>query len=329
MSRSERSVRSEKVPSRGSNGERPRHQDGYRDRPPREREERRSFGSNGRESSFGPGRSNQYSRPPTSHSDHHLRLPISSQHQGPSSHRTHLEKESFSDKCSRFCSRRGILQFVEITAGVLVLICVVASYAVLTGYTSAAGFGSFSIDSAYSPFEGTELQQVRDADMQYTQLRAPGVYGGVAFSMSLCALTIAFLILGSKPLDSVSVWILFAELIFDCFAFAGYIIAVGLYLHFIKQVNATDICKTRERLYAGRGYTWMNCEVQGGDAAVALFGIIAGCLYLPSAIFCWLHIRKAKEIKKNHLHYKYTPQPPQSQKEDITPRDRMYTSPFV
>uniref|UniRef100_A0A8C5MTU8 MARVEL domain-containing protein n=1 Tax=Leptobrachium leishanense TaxID=445787 RepID=A0A8C5MTU8_9ANUR len=322
MSRSERSARSEKVPFRNTGGDRPRHQEGYRDRPYREREESRSHASNGRQPSYGQGRNNQHSRPPSSHSDHQSRMPKSPQHQSPPSHRTYTDKESFSDKCSRICSRRGILQFVEITAGLLVLICVVASYAVLMGYTSAAGFSTFSIDSAYSPFEGTELQQVREADMKYTQLRAPGVYGGVGFSLLLCALTVVFLMLGSKPLHSVSIKILFAEFIFDCLAFAGYIIAVGLYLYFIKHVNSTDICKTRERLYAGRGYTWMNCEVQGGDAAVALFGLIAGCLYLPSAIFCWLHIRKAREFKKNHQHCRYTPQP-RSQNEYKTSRNDM------
>nr|DBA24628.1 TPA: hypothetical protein GDO54_012258 [Pyxicephalus adspersus] len=206
--------------------------------------------------------------------------------------------------CSLFI---GVLQFVEILSGILVLICVVASFAVITGYTSAAGFGSFSIDSMYTPFQGTELQQVRDADLQYSQLRAPGVYGGVAFSLLTCALTIVFLILGAKPIHRVSIKLLFVELIFDSIACLGYFVAVGLYLHFIKQVNATDICKTRERLYAGRGYTWMNCEVQGGDAAVAIFGLVAACLYLSSSILCGLYIRTVRDFRKNHMSHENPP----------------------
>lgn len=196
---------------------------------------------------------------------------------------------------------------MEIITGILVLICVVASFAVITGYTSAAGFGSFSIDSMYTPFQGTELQQVRDADLQYSQLRAPGVYGGVAFSLVICALTIVFLVLGAKPIHRVSIKLLFVELIFDCIACLGYVIAVGLYLHFIKQVNSTDICKTRERLYAGRGYTWMNCEVQGGDAAVAIFGLVAACLYLSSSILCGLYIKTVRDFRKNHMSHEYPP----------------------
>lgn len=194
---------------------------------------------------------------------------------------------------------------MEIASGILVLICVVASFAVISGYTSAAGFGSFSIDSMYTPFQGTELQQVRDTDLQYSQLRAPGVYGGVAFSLVLCALTVVFLILGAKPIHVVSLKILFAELIFDAVACLGYVVAVGLYLHFIKQVNSTDTCKTRERLYAGRGYTWMNCEVQGGDAAVAIFGLIAACLYLSSTILCALYIKTVREFRKQHMSHEY------------------------
>ncbi|XP_053570614.1 MARVEL domain-containing protein 3-like [Bombina bombina] len=312
MSRSGRSARSDQVPpshrSHQNNKVSKHHVGPYRDqesyRPDSERRDRRVHASNNRPSAQRPPRS-QHSRPP---SDNHSRFTVASSHQynGPS-YRNYVEKQSFSEKCSNLCSRRGVLQFVEITAGILVLICVVASYAVITGYTSAAGFGSFSIDSAYSPFQGTELQQVREMDMQYVQLRAPGVYGGVAFSLLLCALTIVFLILGSKPIHRVSTRVLFVELIFDALACIGYIVAVGLYLHFIKQVNSTDICKTRERLYAGRGYTWMNCEVQGGDAAVAIFGLIASCVYLPSAILCGLYIKTVQDFKRNHLSHEYPP----------------------
>ncbi|XP_075128300.1 MARVEL domain-containing protein 3-like [Leptodactylus fuscus] len=308
MSRSQRSVISDRNPPS---------QRSYNDRPRREQSssngqsngERRDRRAHDRLSSQAPARGS-HSRPPTVVSDHHSRHSKASflQH-SPPSYRHHTEKQTFSEKCSNLCSRRGVLQFVEIAAGILVLICVVASYAVLSGYTSAAGFGSgsFSINSAYSPFEGTELQQVRDVDLQYTQLRAPGVYGGVALSLSFCILTIVFLILGAKPIHRVSIKLLFAELIFDIVGCLGYIVAVGLYLHFIKTVNATDTCKTRERLYAARGYTWMNCEVQGGDAAVAIFGLIAACVYLPSAILCALYIRTVRDFRKNYLSHEYTP----------------------
>ncbi|XP_063779070.1 MARVEL domain-containing protein 3-like [Pseudophryne corroboree] len=315
MSRSERSVISDRIPpSQRSYNDRPRRerdnhrgssngtQGGYQ--PDRERKERRS---NDRLSVQGPVRG-QYSRPPTVASGHNPRHSKASfsQH-GPLTHRTLTEKQTFSEKCSDLCSIRGVLQFVEISANILVLICIVASYAVITGYTSAAGLGSFSINSAYSPFEGTELQQVRDVDLQYSQLRAPGVYGGVAVSLLLCALTIVFLILGAKPIHKVSIRLLFVELIFDAVSCLCYIVGVGLYLHFIKQVNATDTCKTRERLYAGRGYTWMNCDVQGGDAAVAIFGLIAACVYLPSAVLCALYIRTVRDFRKNHLPPEYAP----------------------
>ncbi|KAM4026603.1 MARVEL domain-containing protein 3-like isoform 2-T3 [Anomaloglossus baeobatrachus] len=306
MSHSQRNVHSDRNPPS---------QRSYRDGPRRERPssngqrngERRDRRSHDRLSSQAPVRS-QHSRPPTVISEHHSRQSKGSfQQYSPPSHRRHSQKQSFSEKCSNLCSRRGVLQFVEISAGILVLICVVASYAVLSGYTSAAGFGSFSIDSAYSPFEGTELQQVRDVDLQYSQLRAPGVYGGVAFSLSFCALTIVFLILGSKPIHRVSIKLLVAEFIFDILGCLGYIVGIGLYLYFIKKVNATDTCKTRERLYAARGYTWMNCEVQGGDAAVATFGLIAACVYLPSAILCAMYIRTVRDFRKNHLSHEYTP----------------------
>ncbi|KFV70729.1 MARVEL domain-containing protein 3, partial [Dryobates pubescens] len=183
-------------------------------------------------------------------------------------------KETFSMKCSKVCTTRGILKFVEITVNILVLICVAAAQASAAGFTSFGGFGigSFNLNSAYSPFEGTELQEVRELDMQFTQMRAPCVYGGVSFSLAAGVLTLVFLVVGAKPIQQLRVGLLAGECAFNLLAGTSYIIAVGLYLHFVSQVNSTEVCKRRERLYARRGYTSMNCVVQGGDAAVGLFG---------------------------------------------------------
>ncbi|NWU65597.1 MALD3 protein, partial [Pterocles burchelli] len=202
-------------------------------------------------------------------------------------------KETFSMKCSKVCTTRGILKFVEIMVNLLVLICVCAAQASVAGFTSLGGFGtsSFSLNSAYSPFEGTELREVRELDMQFTQMRAPCVYGGVAFSLTAAVLTLVFLVVGAKPIQQLRVGLLAGECAFNLLAGMAYIVAVGLYLHFVSQVNSTDVCKRRERLYARRGYTSMNCVVQGGDAAVGLFGVAAACLYFTSFVICILAIR--------------------------------------
>ncbi|XP_059801282.1 MARVEL domain-containing protein 3-like isoform X1 [Hypanus sabinus] len=213
-------------------------------------------------------------------------------------------KESFGTKCSYLCSRRGVLQFSEITTNLMVLICVAASQAAISGYTSMGGLGigSFSIDSAYSPFQGTELKQIRELDMQFNQMRTPGVYGGVTVSIVLGCLTILFLVGGGKPLHRISPKLLMAEFAFNIIACIGYIVGVGLYLHLMITVNSTEVCRLRHRLYAGRGYTFMNCDIQGGDAAVALFGLISACLYCGSAVLSFLTLRSLKKILRNmHL----------------------------
>ncbi|NXG43185.1 MALD3 protein, partial [Psilopogon haemacephalus] len=211
-------------------------------------------------------------------------------------------KETFSMKCSKVCTTRGILKFVEITVNILVLICVAAAQASVAGFTSfgGLGMGSFNLNSAYSPFEGTELQQVRELDMQFTQMRAPCVYGGVSFSLTAAVLTLVFLVVGAKPIQKLRLGLLAGECAFNLLAGTSYIITVGLYLHFVSQVNATDVCKRRERLYASRGYTSMNCVVQGGDAAVGLFGVAAACLYFASFVVCILAIRTVRAFH-NHM----------------------------
>ncbi|XP_054841936.1 MARVEL domain-containing protein 3-like [Eublepharis macularius] len=261
-----------------------------------EERSRKPYPSNGR--TLQASLYSEHSRPPTVFADSLPKYPAPSHVSAEPSAEFYPPKETFSEKCSNLCSRRGILQFVEIIVSILVLICIGASQAAISGFSAMGGLGSFSIDSSYSPFEGTELKEVRDLDMQYSQMRAPCVYGGVAFSLTMMALTLLFLITGGKPIHRLSVRLLVAECIFDVLACLGYIVAVGLYLHFVIQINSTDVCKRRERVYARRGYTWMNCEVQGGDAAVALFGLVAACLYFPSAVVCILSIRSVKEFKR-------------------------------
>ncbi|XP_034288837.2 MARVEL domain-containing protein 3-like [Pantherophis guttatus] len=214
-------------------------------------------------------------------------------------------KKTFSEKCSNLCSRRGVLQFIEVTVNILVLICIGATQAGISGFTSLGGLGSFNINSFYSPFQGTELQEVTELDMQYSQMRAPCVYGGVAFSLTMMCLTLLFLISGAKPIHRLSLGWLAAECLFDILACLGYIVAVGLYLHFVIQVNATDVCLKRERLYARRGYTSMNCSVQGGDASVALFGLVAACLYFGSLVVCILTIREVRQFQKQRDNSRY------------------------
>ncbi|NXI62771.1 MALD3 protein, partial [Anseranas semipalmata] len=218
-------------------------------------------------------------------------------------------KETFSMKCSKVCTTRGILKFVEITVNLLVLICVGAAQASVAGFTSIGGLGigSFNLNSAYSPFEGTELQEVRELDMQITQMRAPCVYGGVAFSLTAAALTLVFLVVGVKPIHRLKLGLLAGECAFNLLAGVGYITAVGLYLHFVTQVNSTEACKRRERLYARRGYTSMNCVVQGGDAAVALFGVAAACLYFASFVVCILAVRTVRAFRSHMAKAQYSP----------------------
>ncbi|NWT16485.1 MALD3 protein, partial [Vireo altiloquus] len=217
-------------------------------------------------------------------------------------------KESFSVKCSKVCTTRGILKFVEITVNLLVLVCVGASQASIAGFTSLGGFGSFNLNSAYSPFEGTELREVRELDMQFTQMRAPCVYGGVAFSLTMAVLTLVFLVVGAKPIQQLRTGLLAGECAFSLLAGMAYVAAVGLYLHFVRQVNATEVCRRRERLYARRGYTSMNCAVQGGDAAVGLFGIVASCLYFSSFVVCILAIRTVRAFRRRAARPQHSPE---------------------
>lgn len=191
----------------------------------------------------------------------------------------------------------GIVLICAVLTNSLVLICVVAAQLVTSGMSAAAGLGGFDINSNFN-LQGTELQQVRDLDMQYSQMRAPSIYGGLAFSLTLGVVSLLFVVAANKPPQLMSWKLLLGALVFQAVGAVAYVAAVGLYLHFIIGVNATDVCKRRERLYARNGYTWMTCDVSGADAAVALFGLITAILYAVGAVLTLQTIRRVKRYRQ-------------------------------
>ncbi|NWT83117.1 MALD3 protein, partial [Lanius ludovicianus] len=284
-----------------------RHHENHRsDRYKEDRRARKPYPYNARATGDTPG--GQHSRTSTVCSNSYSKTSGAAQQYFGPPQEFYLPKESFSMKCSKVCTTRGILKFVEITVNLLVLICVAASQASVAGFTSLGGFGSFNLNSAYSPFEGTELREVRELDMQFTQMRAPCVYGGVAFTLTMAALTLVFLVVGAKPIQQLRPGLLAGECAFSLLAAMAYLAAVGLYLHFVRQVNATEVCRRRERLYARRGYTSMNCAVQGGDAAVGLFGVVASCLYLASFVVCILAMRTVRAFQRHAATAQHSPE---------------------
>lgn len=211
-------------------------------------------------------------------------------------------------KCTHICSRRGIVLICSVLTNALVLICVVAGQMVSSGLSSSAGLGGFNLNSNFN-LQGTELQQVRELDMQYSQMRAPSVYGGIPFSLTLGVVSLLFVIAANKPAHLLSRKLLFGALAFQAAGAVAYVAAVGLYLHFIIGINATDVCIRRERIYARNGYTWMSCNVSGADAAVALFGLITAILYAVGAALTvqtvrgvrrYLQDRKRREADRQH-----------------------------
>ncbi|XP_013875888.1 MARVEL domain-containing protein 3 [Austrofundulus limnaeus] len=225
-------------------------------------------------------------RPPTR--DDRRTRPDSSSSPPPSYSRDAAPRPPGEDsKCTNVCSRRGIVLICAVLTNALVLICVVAAQMVVSGLS---GTTSFDINSNFN-LEGTQLQQARDLDMQYSQMRAPGVYGGVAWSLVFGVVSLLFVVAGTKPAHRMSRRLLVGQLAFQAAGAPAYVVAVGLYLHFVTTVNSTDVCKRRAVIYAGRGYTWMNCDVSGADAAVALFGLFTAILYVAGAALTFQTIR--------------------------------------
>ncbi|KAG8562854.1 hypothetical protein GDO81_015840 [Engystomops pustulosus] len=192
-------------------------------------------------------------------------------------------------------SHLGVLQMLEVILNVLVLICVIASHFALSGFSAGMASGGFG--GGYFPFEGQELQEVRQLDQEFTLLRAPLIYGGVTVCLLIGTLTLAILAHGSRHLLDLSKKWLLIEATFSAVASLGYGAAVGVFLHFALQINSTDVCKRRERLYARNGLTWMNCDLAGTDGGAATFVILLIILHGASVV---LAIKAYKERRALH-----------------------------
>ncbi|XP_055268367.1 MARVEL domain-containing protein 3 isoform X2 [Moschus berezovskii] len=200
-------------------------------------------------------------------------------------------------KCRYLCTGRGVIQIVEVILNGMVLMCIVASYFVLAGFSASFASGGGFGNNYYSPFEGTELEQVRQLDQQYTILRAPLIYGGVAVSLGLGVLTLGVLLQGAKSLHKLPGKWLLLEAAFSLLAAVGYCVGIGIYLHTALQINATDTCRTRERVYARKGLTWMNCQLAGTDGAAATFACLLVVMYGASVVVALRSYREQKQYK--------------------------------
>ncbi|KAB0351370.1 hypothetical protein FD754_016227 [Muntiacus muntjak] len=200
-------------------------------------------------------------------------------------------------KCRYLCTGRGVIQIVEVILNGMVLMCIVASYFVLAGFSASFASGGGFGNNYYSPFEGTELEQVRQLDQQYTILRAPLIYGGVAVSLGLGVLTLGVLLQGAKSLHKLPGKWLLLEAAFSLLAAVGYCMGIGIYLHAALQINITDTCRTRERVYARKGLTWMNCQLAGTDGAAATFACLLVVMYGASVVLALRSYREQKQYK--------------------------------
>ncbi|XP_021488185.1 MARVEL domain-containing protein 3 isoform X1 [Meriones unguiculatus] len=214
-------------------------------------------------------------------------------------------------KCRYLCTGRGVVQIVEVTLNGMVLMCVVASYFVLAGFSASFASGGGFGNNYYSPFEGTELEQVRQLDQQYTILRSPLIYGGVAVSLGLGVLTMGVLLQGAKSLRKLPGRWLPLEAAFSLLAAVGYCVGIGFYLHTALRINSSDTCKTRERLYARRGLTWMNCQLAGTDGAAATFACLLVILYAASVVLAlrgYREQKRSKDSQEQHRSYRDVPE---------------------
>ncbi|XP_073406218.1 MARVEL domain-containing protein 3-like [Dendrobates tinctorius] len=193
--------------------------------------------------------------------------------------------------------RMGLLQLAEILINLLVLICASATQSASAGFSSLGGFGSatyYSMGYSMSGFLGDEVNQVTQLDVQYSRMKLPTIYAAAAISLLLLTLTLSCLVASCMSGTTHNKKLLLMEEVISVLSAVTYIICVALYIHFIKQINATEVCKQRQALYHRRGYTSVTCDIMGTEMAVCVFAVILVGLYIASAVLVGLILRKMK-----------------------------------
>ncbi|XP_078054859.1 MARVEL domain-containing protein 3-like isoform X2 [Mustelus asterias] len=259
-------------------------------------------------------RGESYSRPPGARSPppHPNSRPSSSSppYYSSASPTNTSPKESFGTKCSYLCSRRGLLQMVEIILNLVVLICAAATQSASAGFASIGGFGSayyYNMGYANSGFLNHEVQQIGELDVQYNRMKSATVYCAVGLSVVLFAFAVAFFIGGwvmQHNRSSMQHGTLSNFLLLECVAKAlaalAYIIGVALYLHFIHKINATDTCQQRESLYNRHGYSSVKCAILGTEVAVSIFAVMLIVVYVAGVVFGALAYREMQATQAEY-----------------------------
>ncbi|KAG8571905.1 hypothetical protein GDO81_011825 [Engystomops pustulosus] len=179
-----------------------------------------------------------------------------------------------------------LLQLVEILLNLLILICASATESASAGFSSLGGFGSsyYSMGYSMSGFVGEEVDQVTQLDVEYNRMKLPTIYAAVAISLLLLTLTLSCLATSCMSVTALNRKLLLIEEVFNVMSAITYIICTALYIHFIKNINSTEVCKRRESLYNRRGYNSVTCDIMGTEMAVCVFAVLLVVLYIASAV---------------------------------------------
>ncbi|KAF6718639.1 MARVEL domain-containing protein 3 [Oryzias melastigma] len=168
--------------------------------------------------------------------------------------------------------------FCTVLTNILVLFCVL--------FTLTALFG----------FMNPLQEQVRELGIQFKWMRESGCYGGMTFGLTFTVISLLFATTGYKQPNRMSLKFLWAAFVFQVVGAVLYVVAVGLYLHFVIYISSTDVCKNLERISTQNGPARINCNVGGADIASSVFGLITAILYITGAVFTFQMIRRVSHF---------------------------------
>ncbi|XP_046898193.1 MARVEL domain-containing protein 3 [Hypomesus transpacificus] len=195
---------------------------------------------------------------------------------------------------------RGLCQIIELVLNLLIIICAGVPYSNSGGYRDLASYGGIYqyYFGGANAFAGAEADRVKELDQLFHQLKLPPYIFSMACGGALMTYACVMLALGVLRVTYRWPPVLLAETLLNLLIGLGYIPALVFYFIKIKATYDNPICKEREQLYKSKGHQGFECQYNGADIAVGLFGILGVIVFPFGALFAIRAFRAVRETKK-------------------------------
>lgn len=195
---------------------------------------------------------------------------------------------------------RGLCQIMEVFVNLLIIICAGVPYSNSGGYRDLASYGGIYqyYFGGANAFTGADADRVKELDKLFHQLKLPPYIFSMACGGALMVYALVMLALGVLRVTYRWPPVLLGEALLNLLIGLGYIPALVFYFIKLRETYDSPICKEREQLYKSKGHQGFDCQYNGTDIAVGLFGVLGVIVFPLGAVLAVRAFKSVRETKR-------------------------------